>query len=93
MTTTPQSDQSVTPFTITIPEACAAFCEQNAKCGKHTVTCLSDCADTATDGCNGGAWIRCTGGTSAEHCTLPPSCEQSYCAWARCAGRAVPDYC
>jgi hypothetical protein len=90
----PSEEPPAPPPSITVGEACASYCEQNAKCGKgNSTTCLEDCQGTASDACNGAAWITCAGATTGERCNLPPACEQSYCAWARCAGRALPDYC
>jgi len=78
---------------ISIETACTRWCESNTQCGKHTINCRQDCLDDAASSCSSKAWVVCAANAEEQRCALPSDCEQSYCEWAKCARRPLPDYC
>jgi hypothetical protein len=98
---------SPTPFHDPTPEpsskpsvmdACDTICKRDGQCGALQTDCLSRCTDDilAAADCSseGSAYIHCYADNLQPGCAaLPPICEPAYCAYTRCAGKVVPNYC
>lgn len=79
-------------------DPCATICEGNGGCVGGQSECLRRCGDdlgSASCTLEARVYIGCYADhIENEGCSvLPPVCEDTYCAYARCAGKVVPGYC
>lgn len=86
------------PSRASIEDACGVICKRDGECGAEQPDCLARCAGeirgAARCSSEGNAYIQCYAGNLEPGCTsLPPACENAYCAYTRCAGKVVPTYC
>ena len=82
-----------------VADACGVVCDRKAQCGALQDRCAETCASQIGVGAcapAGNAYIQCWADSFSDQSSclvLPPVCEQAYCAFTRCAGIVVPDYC
>jgi hypothetical protein len=86
------------PTKSTSGDACDTVCHRNGECGAWQSDCNQSCTDELRPGAacsaEAGAYIHCYADNLIDGCAaLPPVCEASYCAYARCTGKVVPSYC
>ena len=90
------SSSKPSPAPTTVSEACETICHRNGECGAWQADCNEHCLDDARGpSCAAEArtYILCYGQNIEGCAALPPVCESAYCAYTRCAGKVVPDYC
>jgi hypothetical protein len=97
----PSSAPSVPPPSYpskpTVEDACRTICERNGQCGALQGDCYERCTGDihGASGCasEANAYIHCYANNLEGCAALPPVCENAYCAFTRCAGGVVPEYC
>jgi hypothetical protein len=81
-----------------IASACSAVCDRGARCGSDADGCVERClAESQSGACSAvaTAYYVCFGERvdSSDCASLPPECEQAWCAYARCNGQPLLPYC
>lgn len=96
----PPGDEPEAPSSDEIPlsEACAAMCDRDGRCGAARPGCEERCLASGHSFCGDAytAFARCYGThlARAPSCdVVPPHCEARYCAYLRCSGERLRDYC
>ncbi|HEY8073280.1 MAG TPA: hypothetical protein VIF62_04205 [Labilithrix sp.] len=91
--------QAPTPSSVDVdPEAaCGIVCDRNARCGADKPDCRDDCLADLGGACASQTVTYETCFASRlddqECASLPPACEQAWCAWAACKGQPLLSYC